>query len=129
MTEREREAKRLDDIIVSLPDGYLRDMLVHLAPQFVADMANDLPTLPNLAAMGAKAHDLQKDIDELDKRWRSANEAVQTVERHKEYAEEQLARIRRNLHRAANAVRSLQEAMGELTDAADRALQQVQVAG
>lgn len=45
---KNQEIERLDQMIATTPEGYLKSLLAHLRPQFSVDIRSDFLTMPDL---------------------------------------------------------------------------------
>jgi len=62
------EIEVVKKLIATLPDSYLRDMLVNVEVQFASDVRSDFPTIPDMAKLEAEAAHLEARVAEWQKR-------------------------------------------------------------
>jgi hypothetical protein len=68
------EIQVVKKLIATLPDSYLRDMLVNIETQFASDIRSDFPTVPDIAKLESHALFLEARVAEWTKRRKAIKE-------------------------------------------------------
>lgn len=100
-----QEAQHLERIIRECPPGYLHDMLLHLYPQFLADLKSDFITFPDIRGYLDQVRIKEKELEALGQK---------ITERRAELAktEERLKDNRRALEDCHASLKNLSEYLG-----------------
>lgn len=101
---KQNEINKLDEIIATLPDSYLRDTLRHIRIQFEQDIRSDFPTLPNLNAITSDIIAARQELKNLETLLATKRDNVEMLESRAGIAQRGIDTAKRQLHELAHNI-------------------------
>jgi|WetSurSiteA1Bulk_404760.scaffolds.fasta_scaffold00038_73 hypothetical protein len=76
-----QEIKKLQEFVGALPNGYLKDMLAYVLPQFENDVRSDFPTFVNISEIEKLGADATLKLEDAYRKIRKATIELQDTEK------------------------------------------------